>query len=134
MTLRSVATFEPKRIFEGIRGSITFAAVATRPVRKSRDSPNAPFLMRVPELGLNSFASQPDINVVFQRREWENIIKDIESAIKKINGPHAGTDWKDKQHFLAEAAKDFRYFKKCLAEQCDALPRALRCIGGQANP
>jgi hypothetical protein len=51
------------------------------------------------------------INVVFQRREWENIIKDIESAIKKINGPHAGTDWKDKQHFLAEAAKDFRYFK-----------------------
>jgi hypothetical protein len=35
----------------------------------------------------------------------------IESAVKKINGPHAGTDWKDKQHFLAESAKDFRYFK-----------------------
>jgi hypothetical protein len=46
--------------------------------------------------------------VAFRRGNGENI---TETAIKKINGPHAGTDWKDKQHFFAEAAKDFRYFK-----------------------
>jgi hypothetical protein len=65
--------------------------------------------MRVLELGLNTFASTLD--VVFEKRNWENIINDIEKEIKQRNGPHAGTDWKQKQKFYSGAAKDFRYFK-----------------------
>lgn len=66
-------------------------------------------LMRVLELGLNALANKLDVR--FERREWENIINEIEAEIKKINGPHAGTDWREQQKFYSEAAKDFRYFK-----------------------
>ena len=66
-------------------------------------------LMRVLERGLNVFADE--LGVRFERREWETIINDLELAIKGINGPHAGADWRERQHFYSEAAKDFRYFK-----------------------
>jgi hypothetical protein len=66
-------------------------------------------LMRVLELGLNALAER--LSVKFGRREWENVINDIEAAIAKINGPYAGLDWREQQRFYAEAAKDFRYFK-----------------------
>jgi hypothetical protein len=65
--------------------------------------------MRVLELGMNVLASK--LQVDFQRRNWENVLNDIDAAVKKINGPHAGTDWKEQQRFYSEAAKDFRYFK-----------------------
>jgi hypothetical protein len=66
-------------------------------------------LMRVLELGLNVLAGE--LGVSFDRRNWENVINDIEAEIKKINGPAWGKDWKLKQQFYSEAAKDFRYFK-----------------------
>ena len=66
-------------------------------------------LMRVLELGLNALARK--LQVRFERREWENVINEIEAEIKKINGPHAGADWREQQRFYGEAAKDFRYFK-----------------------
>jgi hypothetical protein len=66
-------------------------------------------LMRVLELGLNALADK--LHVRFERREWENVINDLEAEVKKINGPHAGADWRQKQQFYGEAAKDFRYFK-----------------------
>jgi hypothetical protein len=66
-------------------------------------------LMRVLEVGLNTLAAT--LKVPFDRRNWENIINDIDVEIKKINGPHAGADWKNKQQFYAGAAKDFRHFK-----------------------
>jgi len=66
-------------------------------------------LMRVLEVGLNTLAKT--LNVTFDRRNWENVINDIDAEIKKINGPHAGSDWKQKQEFYSGAAKDFRYFK-----------------------
>ena len=66
-------------------------------------------LMRVLELGLNVLALK--LGIAFERREWENVINDMECVIKKINGPHAGNDWREQQRFYSEAAKDFRYFK-----------------------
>jgi hypothetical protein len=66
-------------------------------------------LMRVLELGLNALAGK--LGVRFERRGWENLINDIEAEVEKINGPHAGNDWREQQRFYAEAAKDFRYFK-----------------------
>lgn len=66
-------------------------------------------LMRVLEVGLNTLAA--GLGVPFDRRNWDTIINEIEKEIEKINGPHAGPDWKQKQQFYAGAAKDFRYFK-----------------------
>jgi hypothetical protein len=66
-------------------------------------------LMRVLEVGMNTLAAT--LKVSFERRNWENVINDLDTEIKKINGPHAGADWKNKQQFYAEAAKEFRYFK-----------------------
>lgn len=67
-------------------------------------------LMRVLEVGLGALATE--MNIAFERRNWENIINDIEAAIEKINGPAWGPDWKEKSDFYSGAAKDFRYFKK----------------------
>jgi hypothetical protein len=66
-------------------------------------------LMRVLEVGLSVLAAQ--FRISSDRRNWENIINDIEAGIKKVSGPHAGSDWKQRQQFWSEAAKDFRYFK-----------------------
>lgn len=66
-------------------------------------------LMRVLEVGLNTLAHE--LNVPFERRNWENIINDVELAINKINGPSVGSDWKLKKQFYSGTAKDFRYFK-----------------------
>jgi hypothetical protein len=66
-------------------------------------------LMRVLEVGLSTLAKTLGVN--FDRRNWENVINDIEVEIKKINGPARGPDWKEKQQFYSGAAKDFRYFK-----------------------
>jgi hypothetical protein len=66
-------------------------------------------LMRVLEVGLNTLATE--LHVAFDRRNWENVINDIDAEIKKINGPSWGADWKEKLQFYSGAAKDFRYFK-----------------------
>ena len=66
-------------------------------------------LMRVLEVGLGALAKT--LNVNFDRRNWENVINDIEAEIAKITGPAWGPDWKQKKEFYAGAAKDFRYFK-----------------------
>ena len=66
-------------------------------------------LMRVLEVSLSTLAKQ--LGIAFDRRNWENIINDIEAEIKKINGPAWGSDWKVKNQFYSGAAKDFRYFK-----------------------
>lgn len=65
-------------------------------------------LMRVLELGLATLAS--DLNVSFERRDWENVINDIEKKIGSI-GPSDGANWKAKRDSYAEAAKDFRFLK-----------------------
>jgi hypothetical protein len=65
--------------------------------------------MRVLELGLLSLANK--LSVAIRKPDWENIINDIEAAIGKINGPHAGVNWKKERDFYSGAAKDFRYFK-----------------------
>jgi hypothetical protein len=66
-------------------------------------------LMRVLELGLLSLANK--LGVPIRKPDWENIINDIEAAIKKINGPSAGPNWKEERDFYSAAAKDFRYLK-----------------------
>jgi hypothetical protein len=65
-------------------------------------------LMRILEIGLNSLAHS--LSVSFQRRNWENIIGDIEAEIRNI-GPTRGPSWKDEEQFYAGAALQFRYFK-----------------------
>jgi hypothetical protein len=67
-------------------------------------------LMRVLEIGLAAMAS--DLNVDFEHRNWENIINEIEKAIKAFSS--RGTkppNWKQSEQFYAELAKDFRYLK-----------------------
>ncbi len=74
-----------------------------------RNTATVMHLMRVLEVGLNTLAGT--LGVSFDRRNWENVINDCDAAIKKINGPTWGADWKEKQEFYSGAAKDFRYFK-----------------------
>jgi hypothetical protein len=50
------SSHEPKRIFEGVRGSISFAAVAAQRVRKSRRPPGASF---GPKLALQGSVEAP---------------------------------------------------------------------------
>jgi hypothetical protein len=66
-------------------------------------------LMRVLESGLAVLATE--LQVACDRRNWENIINDIEAAVRKIKGPHAGADWKERQEQYSGAALNFRYFK-----------------------
>jgi hypothetical protein len=65
--------------------------------------------MRVLELGLTVLANK--LSVIIRKPDWENIINDVEAAIKKIDGPHAGASWKADRDFYAGAAKEFRYLK-----------------------
>ena len=65
--------------------------------------------MRALEIALQMFAKE--LGVLFEREQWENLINNIEVAIKKINGPSAGADWKKKRELYSEAALHFRYLK-----------------------
>ena len=66
-------------------------------------------LMRVLESGLAVLATE--LQVPYDRRNWENVINDIEAAVRKINGPHAGAHWKERQEQYSGVALNFRYFK-----------------------
>ncbi len=65
--------------------------------------------MRALEIRLSAAATK--LGVTSKKPDWQNLINEIEVEIKKINGPHAGTDWKQKEQFYSEAATNFRYFK-----------------------
>lgn len=65
--------------------------------------------MRALEIALQTLAKE--LNVPFEREQWEVLINNIEAAIKKIDGPHAGADWKKKRELYSEAALHFRYLK-----------------------
>ena len=60
--------------------------------------------MRVLEIGLNALAAE--LKVPFDYRNWENIINEIEAAIKRKKGAN-----KVEEQFNSEAALQFRYFK-----------------------
>jgi len=62
-------------------------------------------LMRVLERGLNVLAGR--LAVSFDRRNWENVINDIESAIKKAV---SGSD-PEQRKLYAETARHFRFIK-----------------------
>jgi hypothetical protein len=93
---------------------------AVRDVRESgscyaadRNTACVMHLMRVLELGLNALAHE--FGVPFDRRNWENIINDIEAKIaERYEKGKPGADkesWDKQRAFYSEAAKDFRYFK-----------------------
>jgi hypothetical protein len=66
--------------------------------------------MRCLEIGLNALADRVGVN--FERRNWDNIINDIESEISRLKGgPSAPSNWRDEREFLSGAAKEFRYIK-----------------------
>ena len=67
--------------------------------------------MRVLEAGLGVLASE--LTVPSDRRNWEQIIRDIEIKIEEIQKKREqwGQNWKEKLEFYSGAAKDFRYFK-----------------------
>jgi hypothetical protein len=65
--------------------------------------------MRCLETPLVALADR--LNVTIKKPDWENVINDVESAIGKVNGPHAGLTWKEERDFLAGAAMEFRYIK-----------------------
>jgi hypothetical protein len=65
--------------------------------------------MRALELGLTALARE--VNVSAERDQWEKVITNIEAAIKKIDGPHAGSDWRRKQEMYSEVALHFRFVK-----------------------
>jgi len=65
-------------------------------------------LMRALETGLNALANH--FNVSFERRNWQNIINDVESEIKK-SGPANGENWKNQEQFYSDAASHFRFLK-----------------------
>jgi len=65
--------------------------------------------MRALEIGLTALAGA--LGVKTARDQWEVVINNIEAAIKGISGPHAGSDWRQKQEQYSEAALHFRYLK-----------------------
>lgn len=89
--------------------------------------------MRALEIGLTAFAQE--LHVPINRDQWEVIVNNIESEIKKINGPHAGSDWKRKQQQYSEAALHFRYLKNAWRNHVMHVrhiyepPKALQILG-----
>lgn len=66
-------------------------------------------LMRVLEHGLRALAK--DVNRIFDKQQWHNIINEIESEIDKIRKGKNFDGKKERLQFLSEAAKEFSYFK-----------------------
>lgn len=67
-------------------------------------------MMRVLEYGLGALA--PNVGRVFDIQNWQNIINEIESAIRQENKTlPRGADKNERLRFLSEAAKEFSYFK-----------------------
>jgi hypothetical protein len=67
-------------------------------------------LMRVLEIGLRAFAGR--FGIPSDRKNWQNIIEEIEKAIRKMtDDPNRQADWKDQQEFYSGAATQFMFFK-----------------------
>ena len=67
-------------------------------------------LMRVLEHGLRALAK--DVGKAFDVQNWQNIIDQIESEIRTLGKTlPSGTSKSERLQFLAEAAKEFTYFK-----------------------
>ncbi|MFT8245259.1 hypothetical protein [Roseomonas sp. BN140053] len=67
-------------------------------------------LMRVLEHGIRTVAD--DLGLTFEFQQWYNIINEIESAIKKEAATlPKGALKNERLEFLAQAAKEFAYFK-----------------------
>jgi hypothetical protein len=65
-------------------------------------------LMRVLERGLGALAVK--FAVDFKHTNWDNVIGQIESKIKKMDSS-LGLDWKEQQRFCSQAATQFRFLK-----------------------
>jgi len=67
-------------------------------------------LMRVLEIGLQRLADR--FNIPFERANWNTIIDQIESAIRRIStdSPRPA-NWKHEEERYARVAKEFRYIK-----------------------
>ncbi len=65
--------------------------------------------IRVLEIGLDVLAKE--LGVSSDRRNWGNIISEIEAKIKDFSKNPSGNEWKPKEQFYSEAALQFRYFK-----------------------
>jgi hypothetical protein len=70
-------------------------------------------LMRVLEKGLKALADNLNLqfNIPFDYQNWQNIIEQIESEIKKLEQLRAGQTKTDTLKAYSEIAKQFRYFK-----------------------
>jgi hypothetical protein len=70
-------------------------------------------LMRVLEKGLKALAAKLNIqfSIPFDYQNWQNIIEQIESEIKKLDQQKAGQFKTDTLKSYSELAKQFRYFK-----------------------
>lgn len=67
-------------------------------------------MMRVLEYGLGALASS--VNLKFDTQNWQNIISEIEKAIKQEERSLArGRARQERLRFLSAAAKEFTYFK-----------------------
>jgi len=66
-------------------------------------------LMRILEAGLNELAKK--FNIEFTRTNWQNIIDQIEKAVKDISFSSHGSDWKQVQHSYSEVCTHFRFLK-----------------------
>jgi hypothetical protein len=64
--------------------------------------------MRVLERGLGALAVK--FAVDFKHTNWDNVIGQIESKIKKMDSS-LGLDWKEQQRFCSQAATQFRFLK-----------------------
>lgn len=68
-------------------------------------------LMRVLEHGLRALAA--NVNLTFDLQNWQNIIEEIEAAIRVIaNSLPKGAPKNDRLEFLSQAAREFFYFKE----------------------
>ncbi len=66
-------------------------------------------LMRVLEYGLAAMAKE--VGRTFDRQQWQNIIEEIESAIRDLRKSPQTPEKAARLQFLSEAAKVFFYFK-----------------------
>ena len=97
-----------KAVLEAFPRSMSDAARAGNCFGLGQDDACIFHLMRVLEKGLAALAAE--LGVSFQFENWNKVIEQLESKIRKIDSSF-GPDWRGKQQFYSEVACEFMFIK-----------------------
>lgn len=108
---QSASALFGEAVAEGFPSAIGDIEEAGRCLALGRNTACVLHLMLVLQVGLNSLAKE--LNVAFERVNWDKVITDVETQIKLIEhgSLRQGPAWGSDKTFFAEAALQFRHFK-----------------------